>query len=97
MEKVFTYQFNPLRITSIYSSNPLNSPLQQGSGLSLICLAQPYSMIYACICISCAPPIIPLSDNVDKALSPGDPHMKKKRFLVCSLRDVILFVVFGLN
>ena len=97
MEKVIIYQFNPLRITSIYSSKPLNSPLQQGSGLSLICLAERYSMIYACICISCALPIIALSDNVDKALSLGDPHMKKKGFLVYSLRDVILFVVFDLD
>ena len=97
MEKVIIYQFNPLRITSIYSSKPLNSPLQQGSGLSLICPEEPYSMIYACICISCALPIIPLSDNVDKVLSPGDPHMKKKGVPLYSLRDVILFVVFGLN
>ena len=41
--------------------------------------------------------IIPLSDDVDKALSPEDPHMKKKGFLVYSLRNVILFVVFGLD
>ena len=50
-------------------------------------------MIYAGICILCALPIIPLSDKI----KPGGPSYEKKGFLVYSLRDVILFVVFGLD